>query len=404
MNFNKHLVMEGGCEVNGGGGGGGGSGLARQTSVYSLTFEEFQSALGGFGKDFGSMNMDELLKNIWTAEESQAMAGAVAPGVGDGGIQRQGSFTLPRTLSHMTVDEIWRDLVCPAHATPAPAAAGVSQQHRHPTLGEITLEEFLVKAGVVKEEPAAILPPRPVGDVGNSSSSSHAKSIGNVIFSDLPVVNNAADFSLGFSPAGRSSRDSGVSNQIVDGAAVNLAMIAANEAIPFAVPQSVVDFGNQAIRRGGPAGVGEAGMNSGFISRAVALGAGAGTVAVASPVNHAPSHSFRKRRGDQSSILPVPYPFSGGLRGRKSSAVEKVFERRQKRMIKNRESAARSRARKQAYTMELETEVAELKELNQELQKKQAKMMEMQKNQVLRMINQQLGPKKPCLRRTQTGP
>ena len=36
------------------------------------------------------------------------------------------------------------------------------------------------------------------------------------------------------------------------------------------------------------------------------------------------------------------------MRGRKhSGAEEKVIERRQKRMIKNRESAARSRARKQ---------------------------------------------------------
>jgi len=40
-------------------------------------------------------------------------------------------------------------------------------------------------------------------------------------------------------------------------------------------------------------------------------------------------------------------------------------------MIKNRESAARSRQRKQAYMMELEAEVAKLKELNDELQKKQ---------------------------------
>ncbi|RVW40518.1 Abscisic acid-insensitive 5-like protein 6 [Vitis vinifera] len=36
-----------------------------------------------------------------------------------------------------------------------------------------------------------------------------------------------------------------------------------------------------------------------------------------------------------------------------------------------------------AYTMELEAEVAKLKEKNEELEKKQAEMMEMQKNQVL---------------------
>ncbi|XP_038974031.1 bZIP transcription factor 27-like [Phoenix dactylifera] len=44
-------------------------------------------------------------------------------------------------------------------------------------------------------------------------------------------------------------------------------------------------------------------------------------------------------------------------------------DRRHKRMIKNRESAARSRARKQAYTTELELEVAHLVEENAKLKK-----------------------------------
>ncbi|CAG7885067.1 unnamed protein product [Brassica rapa] len=39
--------------------------LTRQNSVFSLTFDEFQNSWGGgIGKDFGSMNMDELLKSI----------------------------------------------------------------------------------------------------------------------------------------------------------------------------------------------------------------------------------------------------------------------------------------------------------------------------------------------------
>ncbi|XP_058090805.1 protein FD-like isoform X2 [Magnolia sinica] len=46
-------------------------------------------------------------------------------------------------------------------------------------------------------------------------------------------------------------------------------------------------------------------------------------------------------------------------------------DRRHKRMIKNRESAARSRARKQAYTNELELEVAHLMEENAKLRKQQ---------------------------------
>ncbi|XP_047974961.1 ABSCISIC ACID-INSENSITIVE 5-like protein 5 [Salvia hispanica] len=105
-----------------------------------------------------------------------------------------------------------------------------------------------------------------------------------------------------------------------------------------------------------------------------------------------------------SSVSPVPYVFNGGLRGRKSAALEKVVEWRQRRMIKNRESAARSRARKQAYTMELEAEVAKLKEENEQLQKKQAEIMEVQKNQALEMVKQQSGAKRQCLTRTQTGP
>ncbi|KAK6139976.1 hypothetical protein DH2020_026289 [Rehmannia glutinosa] len=61
----------------------------------------------------------------------------------------------------------------------------------------------------------------------------------------------------------------------------------------------------------------------------------------------------------------------GGMRGGRKriidGPVEKVVERRQRRMIKNRESAARSRARKQAYTVELEAELNQLKEENAQL-------------------------------------
>ncbi|KAJ0483474.1 putative plant bZIP transcription factor [Helianthus annuus] len=54
-----------------------------------------------------------------------------------------------------------------------------------------------------------------------------------------------------------------------------------------------------------------------------------------------------KNNGDTSSVLPSPYEFTGIVRGGRSRRVEKVVERRQRRMIKNRESAARPRAHKQ---------------------------------------------------------
>ncbi|GKV24212.1 hypothetical protein SLEP1_g33850 [Rubroshorea leprosula] len=62
---------------------------------------------------------------------------------------------------------------------------------------------------------------------------------------------------------------------------------------------------------------------------------------------------------------------SGGGRGKRRAMdeppVDKATQQKQRRMIKNRESAARSRERKQAYTIELESLVAQLEEDNARL-------------------------------------
>nr|XP_009389866.2 PREDICTED: ABSCISIC ACID-INSENSITIVE 5-like protein 3 [Musa acuminata subsp. malaccensis] len=55
--------------------------------------------------------------------------------------------------------------------------------------------------------------------------------------------------------------------------------------------------------------------------------------------------------------------------------LDKITERRQKRMIKNRESAARSRARKQAYIKQLEEEVMQLTNTNKRLKKQKEEEM-----------------------------
>uniref|UniRef100_A0ACD5YR10 Uncharacterized protein n=1 Tax=Avena sativa TaxID=4498 RepID=A0ACD5YR10_AVESA len=298
--------------------------LTRQgSSVYSLTFDEFQSALGGPVKDFGSMNMDELLRNIWTAEESHAIgavganpaassSSAAAP---DQPIQRQGSLTLPRTLSQKTVDEVWRDMMFFGGPSNSNSAAAPSPQ-RQQTLGEVTLEEFLVRAGVVREDMPG---PPPV--------------------SQAPV------------PAARPPQPQMLFPQ-------------SNMFAPMGNPLSLASMA-------GPFGQGGGG------------GGGAATVVSPRPIM---SNGYGNMDGLNLSSLsppPMPYVFNGGLRGRKAPAMEKVVERRQRRMIKNRESAARSRQRKQSYMMELETEVAKLKERNEELQRKQAEMLERQKNEVI---------------------
>ncbi|XP_042392556.1 protein FD-like [Zingiber officinale] len=83
---------------------------------------------------------------------------------------------------------------------------------------------------------------------------------------------------------------------------------------------------------------------------------------------------------DFSAVPPRPAALFS-LCSRKRSTTETHpggADRHQKRMIKNRESAARSRARKQAYTIELEMEVSHLQEENAKLKKQNEELMKNQ--------------------------
>ncbi|XP_010548260.1 PREDICTED: protein FD-like isoform X2 [Tarenaya hassleriana] len=86
------------------------------------------------------------------------------------------------------------------------------------------------------------------------------------------------------------------------------------------------------------------------------------------------------------------FGFYGKKRGQDSDSSS---DRRHKRMIKNRESAARSRARKQAYTNELELEIANLQAENARLKGEQEQQ---------RMAAASQLPKKNTLQRTSTAP
>uniref|UniRef100_A0A1J3GM23 ABSCISIC ACID-INSENSITIVE 5-like protein 5 n=1 Tax=Noccaea caerulescens TaxID=107243 RepID=A0A1J3GM23_NOCCA len=403
MNFkNSHLGNE---PPPGDGGGGGGAltrpGLTRQGSIYSLTFDEFQNSLG---KDFGSMNMDELLKNIWSAEETQAMAMAAStsgviplPGGQEGlQLQRQGSLTLPRTLSTKTVDQVWKDLSKDGNngggggtSLSQSQSQSQSQRQREQTLGEVTLEEFLVRAGVVREEAQAAADDKG-GYFGNDANPGFSVQASPQVVPGLMGNLGAETVNLGSSlPLN------------VNGARSTYQQQQPQPPQPIMPKQPGFGYGTQIGVRGGLMGLGDQSLtnNMGLVQGGGAIGVGA-----VSPVTPLSSDGIGKNNGDSSSLSPSPYMFNGGVRGRKSGGnVERVVERRQRRMIKNRESAARSRARKQAYTVELEAEVAKLKKENDELQRKQAKIMEMQKNQEMEMRNLEGGAKKR-LRRTESGP
>ncbi|KAK6916435.1 Basic-leucine zipper domain, partial [Dillenia turbinata] len=403
--------------------------LARQSSVYSLTFDEFQNTWGGSGKDFGSMNMDELLKNIWAAEETQALPSSTVCAAGStqgGNIQRQGSLTLPRTLSQKTVDEVWKDWFREGSgAKDVNRAGGLSNlPRRQQTLGEMTLEEFLVRAGVVRED-AQPMNTTFFGDLPQTFSNTglalgFQQRTGNTaVFPNRaaetsttnPVPNRPPHLSLnvsGVQSSQQQQQQQQQQSQVFPKQSpkvftspiqtANNVPVVHRATRPAGVGVGDVSINNQ-LMQGGGAPSGQMGISG--------LRTGAVPVAAGSPVNQITSGVIGKSNMDSSSLSSIaPYPINGGTRGRRcSGAVEKVVERRQRRMIKNRESAARSRARKQAYTLELEAEVANLKKMNQELQRKQQEDMEIQSKQLLNeTVNQHRGGKRRCLRRTLTGP
>ncbi|XP_076921571.1 ABSCISIC ACID-INSENSITIVE 5-like protein 5 isoform X2 [Bidens hawaiensis] len=357
--------------------------LTRQGSIYSLTFDELQNTMGSIGKDFGSMNMDELLKNIWNAEEMQTMGNNTATTAAGGvqgatsNLQRQGSLTLPRTLSQKTVDEVWKDLSKEYNS-------GFGQPdlpQRQQTLGEMTLEEFLVKAGVVREETQLV-----------------NKLNDNELFMNNHNHNHNHN-QPGF--GGNNNNNNGqISFQSAQSQPPPLYPKQTN--LPYGGPPMVIPTNNQSVISNLVPG-GGGGLQGGMGLMGGLGGTGGVTVAAGSPVVSSDGLA-KSNGGDASSVSPVPYVFNGVFRGRKNGSIEKVVERRQRRMIKNRESAARSRARKQAYTMELEAEVSELKRKNQELKRKQEEMLKMQKNQVMEMMNMQPGTKRNRLKRTISGP
>uniref|UniRef100_M4DDU9 BZIP domain-containing protein n=2 Tax=Brassica campestris TaxID=3711 RepID=M4DDU9_BRACM len=201
------------------------------------------------------MNLDELLKSVCSVDSNGDTTQE-----GGGGLSRQGSLTLPRDLSKKTVEEVWKDIQQNTNG-------GSNNAHKEPTLGEMTLEDLLLKAGVVTET---------VTGLGQNIPQAGPW----VQYHQLPSMLQGQSF----------------------------------------MPYPVADM--QAM-----------------VSQTSLMG----------------------------GLYDTQTP--GRKRVASGEVVEKTVERKQKRMIKNRESAARSRARKQAYTQELEIKVSRLEEENERLRR-----------------------------------
>ncbi|KAG1369808.1 bZIP transcription factor 12 [Cocos nucifera] len=242
------------------------SDLACEPSIYSLTMS------GDQAKNLGSISMDDLLRNIYG--DGTAAAAPANPFGGDAGeaaapppLAREGSSSLQRSIGSKTVEEVWREISGGRKADGGGDGPGYKDATAVAVAaanGEMTLEDFLARAGAVREEDVRV-PPGSVAPGG---------------FGVDVVIND------------RFSQQ--------------------QAQLPLENP--MLGFGN-----GVEAGTGGGG---------------------------------RGGRGRKRQVL---------------DPVDRAALQRQKRMIKNRESAARSRERKQAYTVELESIVTQLEEENARL-------------------------------------
>ncbi|KAL4557993.1 hypothetical protein LXL04_036189 [Taraxacum kok-saghyz] len=265
-------------------------GLSRQGSLYNLTLDEVQQQLGDLGKPFSSMNLDEFLKNVWSAEANQG-TNSTSPELTQlasaSSLPRQLSLNFTKDLTKKTVDQVWQDIQHSQKKNNGNESEtninSSSSCKRQPTLGEMTLEDFLVKAGIVAES----------------------------------------------SPTEKNQEQ-------------NLDQQWMHYQIPQIQQQHVVMSGHYQAPQ---------------------------------PINVAGNPMIDSTGYLETRMTMSPPPLMGNVSdfGRKrppsGDVVEKTVERRQKRMIKNRESAARSRARKQAYTHELENKISRLEEENESLRK-----------------------------------
>jgi ABA responsive element binding factor len=252
--------------------------LVRQNSMYNLTLDEVQSQLGDLGKPLSSMNLDELLKNVWTVEANQSirMENENVAQTEQVVFQRQPNLSLNNALSKKTVDEVWRDI------QQSKGEKEMNSQERQCTLGEMTLEDFLVEAGVVS--------------VASSNRNNTNDPKVGVVDSNVPLPQ--------FAPHGPwiqyAQPHFQHPQQSVMAAYIPSQMIAQPMHMAAGAPLDVVQYAD-------------------------------GQVAMAGPMmgNLSDAKKSARKRGPEDMM------------------VEKTVEKKQKRMIKNRESAARSRARKQ---------------------------------------------------------
>lgn len=107
------------------------------------------------------MNIDEFIKNDWNPEIHQP-SGIKRRNDGSSikSLQSQGSLQLSRTASEKVVDDVWREIQQEDRIkSTSSSSQGVK---REPSIGEMTLEDFLAKAEAIDESALDPVMPLPL--------------------------------------------------------------------------------------------------------------------------------------------------------------------------------------------------------------------------------------------------
>ncbi|CAA7397019.1 unnamed protein product [Spirodela intermedia] len=379
-----------------------------QRSPLSRTADEIQKSVFSTPKSFGSFNMEELLSNIWNREEGNITASD--PGDGDpdfnehhpkadgqpaaepkvtaiGGrststaIHGKSSAPVTAALGRKTVDEVWSTI----HEGHEQHREDCSQQQqdlssdnsaREPTLRSMALEDSLAKARAAREGSNFLLFTQ--HNLGQSQLSERLHESHHL--DGIPGI-HLTEAMPESAPAASLARHD---HQLLH--ATTVVGAHRNTAPLFSVGSSVIPISSDGF--GGGWGVGWSNLGGQWTTNVI---------------------GGSSSRGGGDGAAGAPSGSAVGKKRKQASTLELLIERRQKRLIKNRDSAARSRARKQvpvtrpfylltvllkqekknvngAYIVELEAELNQLKEENARLVGEELRLSA-QRRQMLMLSN-----------------